>query len=177
MYTTRAENRRLTNGPLRWPRRQVLSNQRQLTFPRLTLPSERASEQLHARHVETAAVKELDNFHFGAQIVAKCVDEYSLPFRKITHANTELIDAGDERDQDWARQTGGQGAANVTRWLGALTRTTSIRAACPFAGFEAARGIRTNARGHVCFGGGPHHTSEIDAIVPSRAGHDAEWRK
>ena len=84
------------------PSKASLSGQCQHTFSHLILPSERTSEQLHTRHVEAAAVKELDNCRFGAQILAERVDEYSLPFHEITHVNTELVDAGDERDQDWA---------------------------------------------------------------------------
>jgi len=43
------------------------SGQCQLTFSRLILPSEKTSERLSTRHVETAAIEELDNIHLVLQ--------------------------------------------------------------------------------------------------------------
>ena len=111
------------------------SSQRHLpvAFFELTSLPERTSERLRTRLVETAPVEELDNFRFGAPIVAERLDD-----GEITRVNNKLIDAGDDCDQDWAWQTGGQGATGVTRPLGALTRTTCVCAACAFVGLEAA---------------------------------------
>jgi len=80
-----------------------------------------------------------------------------LPFREISRVNNKLIDAG------------GQGAAGVTRRLGALTRTTCVCAACGFVGLEGA-----GAYARMCedthlfqelYGCGSHHISEIDVFV------------
>ena len=61
------------------------SSQRHLpvAFFELTSLPERTSERLRTRLVETAPVEELDNFRFGAPIVAERVDESVLPsFRR-----------------------------------------------------------------------------------------------
>ena len=50
------------------------------------------------------------------------MSKYLLRFREISRVNNKLIDAGGECVQDRARQTGGRGAAGVTRRLVALTR-------------------------------------------------------
>jgi len=95
--------------------------------------------------------------------------EYPLPFREISRVNNKLIDAGGECVQDRTRQMGGQGAAGVTRRLGALTRTTCVCAACAFVGLETA-GAYARMREDTplfqeIYGGGSHHISEIGAFV------------
>jgi len=75
MYTTKAEDRRLTNEVLSWSLKGKLFQS------------------------ESTAIEELYNFRFGTPIVAEGVHEHFLPFGEITRVNNKLIYVGNEHDQ------------------------------------------------------------------------------
>ena len=81
------------------------------------------------RHVQTAAVENLDDFRFSAPVAAKRTAEYSLRFCEMTRVISELVDAGDGSDRDCEWQIGVPSAVGIARCLGAFTRTSCIHVA------------------------------------------------